>query len=454
MADIKDQLIKNSYNYVLQSDLSTGVVYRIGGTVPVNPIFLSGLTVNSSLTYSNGTEQPGYFLTTDGSGYSYWSSVSGTSLYITGTGVNSTVRCGVNNTAAGDFGGSLAGSGNTASGKYSFVGGGRDNTASGNTSTISGGYFNNALSDNSHVLAGQGNLVYSQSATILGGNLNSIANVNNSLTYSIYCTDFNTGIIYISGGDLTPELVNGNTFYYYHGVDNKVYKGNITSSTYSGGYTELQGINAGTASSYGGFGRNYSDIVTNNSCNSVIAGGNSNTICGNSNYSFIGGGRNNTASCNYSTVSGGYSNTASCYHSTVSGGLLNTSSGYRSTVGGGAQNTASSIYSTVGGGFKNNSSGQCSTVGGGVGNTASGYNSTISGGRSNTASGLYSFIAGGVSNNTNNLACAFIVGSNITADMSGTTFVNQLSIKNIPTSSAGLSSGAVWSNGGNLEIIP
>ena len=218
MADIKDQLIKNSYNYVLQSDLSTGVVYRIGGTVPVNPIFLSGLTVNSSFTYSNGTEQPGYFLTTDGSGYSYWSSVSGTStsgtsLYITGTGVNSTVRCGVNNTAAGDFGGALAGSGNTASGKYSFVGGGRDNTAS-------------------------------------------------------------------------------------------------------------------------------------------------------------------------------------------------------------------SIYSTVGGGYNN------------------------------TASGNYSFIAGGIGNSTNNLACAFIVGSNITADMSGTTFVNQLSIKNIPTSSAGLSSGAVWSNGGNLEIIP
>jgi hypothetical protein len=79
MADIKDQLIKDSYNYVLQSDLSTGIVYRIGGAIPVNPIFSSGLTVNSGFTYSNGTEQPGYFLTTDGSGYSYWSPVSGTS---------------------------------------------------------------------------------------------------------------------------------------------------------------------------------------------------------------------------------------------------------------------------------------------------------------------------------------------------------------------------------------
>jgi hypothetical protein len=79
MADIKDQLIKDSYNYVLQSDLSTGVVYRIGGSIPVNPIFSSGLTINSGFTYSNGTEQNGYALLTDGTGYAYWGPVSGAS---------------------------------------------------------------------------------------------------------------------------------------------------------------------------------------------------------------------------------------------------------------------------------------------------------------------------------------------------------------------------------------
>jgi len=78
MADIKDQLIKDSYNYVLQSDLSTGVVYRIGGTVPVNPIFLSGLTINSGFTYSNGTEQNGYVLTCDASGNANWGPAGGT----------------------------------------------------------------------------------------------------------------------------------------------------------------------------------------------------------------------------------------------------------------------------------------------------------------------------------------------------------------------------------------
>jgi hypothetical protein len=76
MADIKDQLIKDSYNYVLQSDLGTGVVYRIGGAIPVNPIFQSGLTVNDSFIYSNGTEGVGYALLTDGTGYAYWAPVS------------------------------------------------------------------------------------------------------------------------------------------------------------------------------------------------------------------------------------------------------------------------------------------------------------------------------------------------------------------------------------------
>jgi hypothetical protein len=47
-----------------------------------------------------------------------------------------------------------------------------------------------------------------------------------------------------------------------------------------------------------------------------------------------------------------------------------------------------------------------------------------------------------------------IVGSNITADRPNTTFVNNLSIKNIPTSSAGLPAGAVWSNLGILTIVP
>ena len=79
MSDISSQLIKDSYNYVLQSDLSTGIVYRIGGNIPVNPKFISGLTINSNFNYSNGTEQPGYVLITDASGNASWGPVSGSS---------------------------------------------------------------------------------------------------------------------------------------------------------------------------------------------------------------------------------------------------------------------------------------------------------------------------------------------------------------------------------------
>jgi hypothetical protein len=47
-----------------------------------------------------------------------------------------------------------------------------------------------------------------------------------------------------------------------------------------------------------------------------------------------------------------------------------------------------------------------------------------------------------------------IVGFGITADMCNTTFVNCLSIKNIPTSSLGLCNGMVFSCAGILRIVP
>jgi hypothetical protein len=94
-----------------------------------------------------------------------------------------------------------------------------------------------------------------------------------------------------------------------------------------------------------------------------------------------------------------------------------------------------------------------STVINGNLNTASGIQSTISNGYCNTASGLRSFVAGGQRNNTCNQADSFIVGSCLCADRVCTTYVNNLSIKNIPTSSAGLPSGYVWNDLGTLKIV-
>lgn len=82
--DISNQLIKDSYDYVLQSDLSTGIVYRIGGQVPLNPIFQSGLTILDTFRFSNGTEQNGYALICDASGNANWQSLTDNDIFITG----------------------------------------------------------------------------------------------------------------------------------------------------------------------------------------------------------------------------------------------------------------------------------------------------------------------------------------------------------------------------------
>ena len=118
MSDISNELIKDSYNYVLQSDLSTGIVYRIGGTIPVNPIFQSGLTVNSGFTYSNGTEQLGYVMTCDAFGNAIWAPVSA-----------ATPSSGVTSITAG-----FGLSGNITTGAVTLV-----NTAPDQTVTITGG---------------------------------------------------------------------------------------------------------------------------------------------------------------------------------------------------------------------------------------------------------------------------------------------------------------------------
>jgi hypothetical protein len=86
MSNISGQLIKDSYNYVLQSDLISGIVYRIGGSIAENPKFVSGLTVNASFTYSDGSEFPGYVLTCDAAGNAVWGPVSGATSGVVVTG--------------------------------------------------------------------------------------------------------------------------------------------------------------------------------------------------------------------------------------------------------------------------------------------------------------------------------------------------------------------------------
>ena len=226
--------------------------------------------------------------------------------------------------------------------------------------------------------------------------------------------------------------------------------------------------------------------------------------------STIGGGISNTISGEYATIAGGYSNftgngSFNTYGATVGGGISNSSIGSGSTIAGGGQtfceyNVASGVNSTIGGGVKNTASGYGSNIGGGTQNLASGSYSAVGGGAFNAADNCYSTVAGGSSNyamssfssigggqqnsicggfanssfigggQSNNITSAFagvlsgvnnrvihcysmVVGTNITTDRICTTFVNNLSIMNIPLSSAGLPAGSVWNDGGTLKIV-
>lgn len=124
-----------------------------------------------------------------------------------------------------------------------------------------------------------------------------------------------------------------------------------------------------------------------------------------------------------------------------------------SVIGGGDFNTNRGDYSVLAGGLANTTSGKSSVVSGGHGNISDADYTFIGGGQNNRANGKHSSVVGGHNNTTKEYKNAHIVGSNIEADREDTTFVNNLSIKDISTSKTNLPKGSIWSNKGVLTIV-
>lgn len=124
-----------------------------------------------------------------------------------------------------------------------------------------------------------------------------------------------------------------------------------------------------------------------------------------------------------------------------------------SVIGGGDFNTNRGNYSVLAGGLANTTACESSVVSGGHGNISDADYTFIGGGQNNRANGKHSSVVGGHNNTTKEYKNAHIVGSNIEADREDTTFVNNLSIKDIPTSKTNLPKGSIWSNKGVLTIV-
>ena len=135
MSDISNQLIKDSYNYVLQSDLSTGIIYRIGGDIPVNPIFSSGLTITDGLTSDTISATTYYNLPFNGDDYLPLSggTISGATNFTDGLTANTISATTYQNLPATPF---LPLSGGTISGTTNFTDGLTANTISATTVNI------------------------------------------------------------------------------------------------------------------------------------------------------------------------------------------------------------------------------------------------------------------------------------------------------------------------------
>jgi len=242
--------------------------------------------------------------------------------------------------------------------------------------------------------------------------------------------------------------------------------GNTASACFSTIVGGQRNIASGTTSFIGGGCCN-----TGIAFQSTIVGGNRNTICNFSTYlnnyevipNFIGGGScniifSNTAydtSVGGSSIVGGKCNKICSPYggSSISGGFRNVVCGDCSFIGAGWDNKTIGYSSFVGGGRCNITSGNYTTIGGGINNRSNCTGSVVGGGQNNNSCASYSSILGGCSNTiSSGFTNSNIIGSNITANRSCTTFVNDLSVCSF-TGSSGCNVG-ITTNGLLIPVSP
>jgi hypothetical protein len=127
----------------------------------------------------------------------------------------------------------------------------------------------------------------------------------------------------------------------------------------------------------------------------------------------------------------------------------NLKGGYQTSVAAGGS------YSSIVGGFYGCACGTGSFVGGGNNNKTFGCYSAVVNGSYNSTCGNNSSILAGTCNTISNTvsAAAILAGSGIDACLDDTAYTQRLVITDIPTSSSGLPTGAIYRSGTDLKIV-
>lgn len=342
---------------------STGL---LGGLVVTQDMRILGhnSASNSVWVCTNATTGEGEWRTLAGAGAallsdSLWTNAAGT-LRPTVTN-EAFIGGGSNNAVAATAGFQVIGGGSdndiAASTAWATISGGFDNSILANTSygTIGGGQQNTSGSNHSVVVGGAANIARGQTSVVVGGD-------NNTATHDY-------GIVV--GGRLNNSR--GQFSFIGGGSNNHIFSGSS------------------------GAGRNF------------IGGGNGNSI-----------GLTATFPAEYSAIPGGFQNTIQndCDYSFIGGGRDNTITGAGSTNG------------VIGGGAFNL-----------IGNGVNRKFASILGGERNLANGDYSFAIGGASNNAA-AARSGAIGMNVTNATAGSVTVGELISYNTPAVIAGAGSGS------------
>ena len=131
----------------------------------------------------------------------------------------------------------------------------------------------------------------------------------------------------------------------------------------------------------------------------------------------------------------------------------NTLEGKNSVILSGEYHINRGEFSVMNGGESNTTANKYTVINGGKGNTVDADFGVVGGGNANIVNGTLSSVLGGEHNNIDGHTNSHIIGSNIVADRDDTTFVENLSITKLPTSSKGLPKNSIWNNKGVLSIV-